>query len=457
VAAPVIYRSTDPGAPALTNILGSLINVLDACLVDGYGGTFATGSILSDSVTPTDGDTITVGSVTYTFRNSISGQPPNAFTIGGSAAQAVVNLQQAINGTGVSGGTTSTGTLANPDVWAGGVVSSVTIPLTARKAGAGGNALALAKSSSHFTVSGSGFLTGGGGAITKSPAGWLRPFAGNSAQAVYKQPAGCGFYLQVDDNGPGSGAGQEARSWGFETMTAYNVGTGQFPLAAQNAAGCVLRKATSAAGAKPWILLVDDRTLYLFVSSGDAVGEYVGHAFGDYYSFNAADSYKCLLMGKNAESGSFLTAHPFGQAFPAQSGTVAGGGQWLARNFSGIGGSTAFQKVGDAALAGASPSHLIGGMIFPNSSDGGLYLAPVRVIDSSPPGVALVSATLNLRGRMRGLWHAPYPIGSFVDGDTFQGSGDLVGRNFLVVRNVWGSTAGAAFVVMETTAWDTSA
>jgi hypothetical protein len=33
-----IYRSTDAGAPALNSTVGSLIAVLDACLVDGYGG-----------------------------------------------------------------------------------------------------------------------------------------------------------------------------------------------------------------------------------------------------------------------------------------------------------------------------------------------------------------------------------------------------------------------------------
>ena len=32
-----VYRSTDAGAPTLTGLAGSLISVLDACLVDGYG------------------------------------------------------------------------------------------------------------------------------------------------------------------------------------------------------------------------------------------------------------------------------------------------------------------------------------------------------------------------------------------------------------------------------------
>ncbi|MGE3907973.1 MAG: hypothetical protein AB7K36_01385, partial [Chloroflexota bacterium] len=38
-----IYRSTDSGAPVLTGQAGSLLNLLDKCLVDGYGSKAAAG------------------------------------------------------------------------------------------------------------------------------------------------------------------------------------------------------------------------------------------------------------------------------------------------------------------------------------------------------------------------------------------------------------------------------
>ena len=38
-----VYRSTDAGAPLLTNSNGSLIAVLKACLVDGYGSKASAG------------------------------------------------------------------------------------------------------------------------------------------------------------------------------------------------------------------------------------------------------------------------------------------------------------------------------------------------------------------------------------------------------------------------------
>lgn len=43
MVAPILYRSTDASAPSLTGNPGSLITVLDACLVNGYGSKAAAG------------------------------------------------------------------------------------------------------------------------------------------------------------------------------------------------------------------------------------------------------------------------------------------------------------------------------------------------------------------------------------------------------------------------------
>jgi hypothetical protein len=96
----------------------------------------------------------------------------------------------------------------------------------------------------HYSVSGA-TLTGGGGSDTKASAGWTKAY-GTFPQAAYRQPAGCRFYLQVDDSGPGSGGAREARCTGWEAMTAYNTGFGQFPTPAQVASGAVCRKSNFA-------------------------------------------------------------------------------------------------------------------------------------------------------------------------------------------------------------------
>src|SRR4051794_557415 len=101
--APVIYRSTDTNAPVLFGGQGSLISLLDAILVNGYGSSFATGTITNDGTNVADGDTVTVGSITYTFRTSLTAQPAYTVAVGGSAASTMNSLALAINANGTAG------------------------------------------------------------------------------------------------------------------------------------------------------------------------------------------------------------------------------------------------------------------------------------------------------------------------------------------------------------------
>jgi hypothetical protein len=452
--APVIYRSTDTNAPVLIGGTGSLISLLDAILVNGYGSSFATGTITNDGTNVADGDTVTIGSITYTFRTSATGQPAYAVGIGGSGASTMNSLALAINANGTAGTNYPAGTNAHPDVWASYPGSGNVITLFARKGGAAGNSIALARTSAgtpHVTVSGT-TLTGGGGSDSKAGAGWTKPY-GTFPQGVYRQPAGSRFYLQVDDSGPGTGAAREVRCFGFETMTAYNVGTGQFPTVSQSAAGSVLRKSlTLDSTARAWMAIVDDRTFYLFTLTGDGSGNYYGFSFGDFYSLIAADAYKCLIMGGSVESTN-VSASFFGRLSFAATGTGVLG-HWLPRNYTGIGGSTNFLKLGDFSLTTGS-DYIAGTVGLPNASDGGLYVAPMRIVDGSSPG-ASVSGVLNLRGRLRGMYHVCHPATVFADGDTFVGSGDYAGRTFLIVKYVHSSASSQAFIAIETTAWEVS-
>src|SRR4051812_8531190 len=127
MAAPKIFRSTDVGAPVLIGTPVSLLTLLDAVLVNGYGSAFAAGTITNDGTNVADGDTVTVGSITYTFRASLTGQPAYAVGIGGSGSGTLLNLRDAINQTGNVGAAYTAGTLANPDVY---VPSTTTTVLT---------------------------------------------------------------------------------------------------------------------------------------------------------------------------------------------------------------------------------------------------------------------------------------------------------------------------------------
>jgi len=470
MAAPTIYRSTDTNAPQLYGQTGSLRALLDACLVNGYGSTKATGTITSNGTNVSDGDTVTLDGIVYTFKTALT---PTAgqVLIGASAAASLANLAAAMWGFGTVATTYAAG-VTHQSKTQNTAITATVLSIQALRGGTGGNSITLAKSAATLTVSNT-TLTGGSGSDTTTSLGWTSPYTGaQSNGAVYKQPAGSGMYLQVDDsNFSGAASGwaglaRDAVHWGFETMTAYNTGTGQFPTAAQVAspftAQAIRKSSTVDQTARTWLLIGDDRTFYLFVLTGDAAANYVGWGFGDFYSYNVGDPYKCALFGCVSSTASALSVGHFGTLYYgfASGQPSPQGGHFLPRNYSGLGGSTAFAKIGDMAtvpIASTTANALQGSLFFPNLSDGGLYLSPVRIVDGSTPGTT-VAGQLNLRGRMRGFWHQVHPNANFADGDTFTGAGDFAGRNFLMFKYLLsnaGSNNGVA--VVETTAWDTSA
>jgi hypothetical protein len=238
--APVIYRSTDTNAPVLFGGAGSLISLLDAILVNGYGSAFATGTVTNDGTNVADGDTVTIGSITYTFRASVASGAANGVLIGANAASTMNSLASGHQRQRDSRHDYTAGTQAHPECM--DVISQQrsVIPLNARKGGSAGNSIALARTAAgtpHVTAQwrdadgGRGQRHEGGRGLDEAVQ------RGTFPQGVYRQPAGSRFYLQVDDSGPGAGAAREARCFGFEAMTAYNVGTGQFPTVSQSRGG----------------------------------------------------------------------------------------------------------------------------------------------------------------------------------------------------------------------------
>lgn len=136
------------------------------------GGASATGTLTDDGTVPTAGDTITVGTITYTYRASVS-TTANEIKIGtGGAAVAdtMTNTYNAINGGPGAGTTYGSATVANPDV-AATAHGATTVTLAALVQGTAGNSLATTETSSHLSFGG---LTLSGGAATTTDAHlWL--------------------------------------------------------------------------------------------------------------------------------------------------------------------------------------------------------------------------------------------------------------------------------------------
>jgi flagellar hook protein FlgE len=126
----------------------------------------ATGTLTSSGTKPSDGDQVTIGGTTYTFKTTLTASTTaNQVLIGASSTTALANLVNAINGnTADTNGSGAAGygtlTQANGSVTAADTTPGTLITLTATTAGTAGNSVALTGGNT-LTASGSGDLTGG--------------------------------------------------------------------------------------------------------------------------------------------------------------------------------------------------------------------------------------------------------------------------------------------------------
>lgn len=287
---------------------------------------------------------------------------------------------------------------------------------------------------------------------TQPAAGWTVPFTGTNG-AVYKQGGGNGFFLTVNDNGPGAGTFKEARASAAESTTAYSAtfasSTHLFPTAAQQANGMFIRKsATADATARQWYCIADDRTFYLFVFTGDSAGFCLGYYFGDFYSLLTGDGFRTGFCAKTVENDATLSNDNLSKlSATTTSGTT---GHYVARAYTGSG--TALNEVACAegcstgsGVVGAAVIYGPSGLVYPNPVDNGVYINRCRFFDNST----------TFRGWMRGFWSFGNQVSGVADGDTFIAAPGtpLAGRTFRLIKT--SGNVGVYFVETSNT-WDTS-
>ena len=299
----------------------------------------------------------------------------------------------------------------------------------------------------------------------KPAAGWTKPFVG-AAKAVYRPLFGNNFHLRVNDSatvqGPDEVAGapnaREARIRGYESMTSVDIGTGPFPNAfSQSATGLVWRKsATLDATARPWIVVADNRTVMIFVLSGDVASGYMAGGFGDFFSLKGVtDSYRTFIVGRTAEAGVLAT---FGaEGFQLVSGnTITTAGHFIPRQtvlMSGVptpvAGSFAVGKHGDSVKGAPSGLPMAGTVPFPNAPDAGIYISPLWIHDTAGTQY----------GRLRGFWEFLHSPAAVSDADIFHGTGSLVGKDFLLIKGngaVGGGAVTGIYLVETSDTWETN-
>lgn len=313
---PVIwYTSNDAGAPTLNNAAGSLINVLDACLINGYN---------LKSVT-----SITVGGGLATATVSAHGFRDQQIVLVEGATPPALNGRKRVTVTGSN--TLAFDATGVPD---GSATGSIT--------------------------------------MKAAPLGWEKRYSGTN-KAVYARtaPEATAMVLRIDDTGSGAAAPTYARAVMYESMSDVDSGVGPSPPLSWLSAGQYWAKGISNASAKQWILVGDDRTFYFFAESSAApfssYGHLTAHGFGDLISYRAGDAYGCFLGGPHNSS--------FNSVFLGRTVTIPNydnyASEVLARLSNQIGGSVA------AVLVGYSNQYAPGGVgpSYPSPVDNGMVIS----------------------------------------------------------------------------------
>lgn len=371
-----LFTSDQTGAPTLNGTAGSIIAVLDACLLNGF-------------------NTITWDSVTYDGAKAIAtksaghGYKLDEVVLMAGADQSEYNGEKKI-------------------IYA----DSTTV---------------------HFNVTGSP-ASPATGTITAKIApvgGWTKPFTGTN-KAVYRIPlTGSGHYLRVKDDGVGNAHGaRTAMCWGYETMTDVDTGTGLMPSTSQQSFGSLWRKSNVLdSNSRKWALVGDDRFFYLFTEWNTSYPNYYGvFCFGDIVSYRPNDAYGVVLMGDYQDSSSpswpgqyneFATLNNTTNLIQTQPG------KFIARNYTQLGSSILIGMTGDYNAGGSTMG--AGNLPFPSPLDNGFYVAPLYINHGNV-----------YRGRLPGFYQ-PLHNKPLIHGDKVGNVTGLPGAVLMMVGVAYGS------------------
>lgn len=323
----VWFDSSETGAPVLNNAAGSLIGVLDACLITGFN----------------------TKAVTITVAAGVATATANGHGFSGTYGKDVL----------IAG--------ATPALLNGRKELTFVDTNTFRFA-----ALGVADGAATGTIT-----------AKRDPLGWVKQFIGAN-KAIYKRSdvTATSMMLRVLDTAVAPAYEVEARVFMVETATDVDTYTGQSPpvTASQLGDGQYWNKGTSDTTAKQWTLIGDSKGFYLVTQSGSqvlpsATGYCSGvMGFGDFASLKAGDAYNCALFGMSS----------LGYGGGTGSGGGLGGGDsslgagtfniTVARAYSQLGGSIAAKSI---ALFNSPSGVVASSFVYPSPIDSGFLLSPL--------------------------------------------------------------------------------
>lgn len=333
----VWYDDTETGAPVLNNAAGSLVALLDALLVTGFN--------------PQTLTSITVTSGVATATKVGHGYSSLRMVDIAGAGTALINGRKLVTLT-----SSSTFTFPAPGV-ADGTITGV---ITAKR----------------------------------SPLGWARAHAAGATVGMYSRTdvAATAMSMRVDDSS-GVQNFPSARVLMVESFTDVNTYVGPTPTAAQLTGGQYWTKGPNTTATRPWVLIGDSRTFWLFPDSQQyPASSYNGSlsgpfSFGDIRSYRAGDAYACMLAGSYSSGSEALT---FAHSALAVGSSPTQASSMVARAASAIGPAVAMSNLSSRRLGG-SPAPA-----YPSPVDNGLVVSfPVLVIENTNSGP--------IRGEARGI------------------------------------------------------
>lgn len=322
----VWYDSSETGAPVLNNAAGSLIGVLDACLINGFN----------------------LKAIT-------------SLVVAGGVATATCNSH------GYSG-------IYSKDI---AIAGCDTVALNGRK-----QLTYVDTNTFKFDATGVADQTATGTITAKrDPLGWTKQFEGTN-KAIYKRSdvTATSIMLRVVDTAATPANAYEARVFMVESATDIDTYTGQGPTQAQRADGQYWNKGENTATAKQWSLVGDGKFFFLTTQSALVVlpttsGNAASHCFGDFKSLKSGDAYNTMIHGSmstsnGAANGNAIIGGCFGfvSANPAQC--------CVARAYTQVGDSVGINFVGVTAYQSGGSSL----PVYPSPIDSGMLIFPTTIL-----------------------------------------------------------------------------
>lgn len=249
------FDSTMSGAPSLSGTAGTLISVLNACLVNGFGSVTLSSLVVSSNVA-----TATVS--------------------GGHNLQMIVGVNSVSPGVGpvirIAGATPSS---LNGDWRIASVPTSTTFT---------------------FATTGISDQTATGTITAKrAPAGFTLAYSGTNT-AAYSRSIGSAtaMLLSIDDT-----PAQYPALVMYEVMTAVLTGTGPAPA---SGSFYTAKSTTANSTARPWRLFADQYAFYFFAQPDSAIWA-TSLFFGDIIPYKSGDQYHCGLIANSvANTASYI-------------------------------------------------------------------------------------------------------------------------------------------------------